>query len=325
MKIPNWYMEEFFPSGDLQDAIIKDTGEIKNFADMDLEYRSPQVKIIGNVRYCAKALAAMREPVLAKALGLPYLGSLIPDKYHIYRHLPPYWAIMWYKKKLTSDEEWGNERFVADYFTALIIEFPWEQVVTRISRGSDKKKFQWVNDPKSGGVFAYHKGTLKGVAKMIEAFKLPVDDDTAARIFLSRFIWYCYIMNLDALSKELIGEPGCESWNSAIISSDIRTFLLKCLNRDNFGSAETIVGEWGGLMATEVSIGALGLYYDARSGGVRMQNRIQIMLMVVLAALPYGCSKRILEGLMTFSTTVTGVWMLEFIKPVLGEVNSECQ
>lgn len=325
MKIPNWYMEEFFPSGDLRDAIIKDTGEVKNFADMDLEYRSPQVKIVGNVRYCAKALAAMREPVLAKALGLPYLGGLIPDKYHIYRHLPPYWAVMWYKKKLTPDEEWGNERFVADYFTALIIEFPWEQVVICISRGSDKKKLQWVNDPKTSGVFAYHKGTLKGVAKMIESFKLPVDDDTAARIFLSRFIWYCYIMNLDILSKELIGEPGCEHWFPDIINSDIRKFLLRCLNRDNFNPVETNLGEWGGLMASEISVGKLGTYSDDRSAGFRMQNRLRIMLMIVLAALPHRCSKRILEGLMTFSATVAGVWMLEFIKPVLGEVNSECQ
>jgi hypothetical protein len=325
MKIPNWYMEEFFPSGELRDAIVKDTGELKSLAVMDTSYRSPQVKIVGNVKHCAKALTAMREPVVSKALGLPYLGDLIPDKYHVYRHLPPYWAVMWYKKKLTSEDEWGNERFVADYFTALIIEFPWEQVMTRISRRTDKKKFQWVNDPNTSMVFAYHKGTLKGVAKMLETFKLPVDDDTAARIFLSRFLWYCYIMNIDTLSKELTGEQGCDSWTSSVVASDIRTFMLKCLNRDNFNPAETGLGEWGGLMAAEISIGNPGIYSDDHSAGFRMQNRLRIMLMIVLAALPHGCSKKILEGLMTFSAIVAGVWMLEFIKPVLGEVNSECR
>lgn len=323
MKLPNWYMEEFFPSGELRDAIVKTTGEMKSFADMDIRHRSPQVKIVGNIKYCAKALAAMREPVVARALGLPYLGDLIPDKYHVYRHLPPYWAVMWYKKKLTSEEEWKNERFVADYFTALIIEFPWEQPITRISRSQDKKKHQWINDPRSGALFAYHTGTLKGVSKMLEAFKLPVDDDTAARIFLSRFIWYCYIMNIDILSKTLAGEPGYDAWIPDIISSDIRVFLLRCLNRDKLEDVETIVGEWGGLLAAEVSIGDLGT--RSRSAVYRMQNRLRVMLMIVLAALPHGCAKKILEGLMTFSTTIVGVWMLDFVKPILGEVNSECQ
>lgn len=325
MKIPNWYMEEFFPSGELRDAIVKDTGELKDFAVMDIGYRSPQVKIVGNVKYCAKALTAMREPVISKALGLPYLGDLIPDKYHIYRHLPPYWAIMWYKKKLTPEEEWGNERFVADYFTALIIEFPWEQAVGRISRSTDKKKLQWVSDPKTNMEFAYHNGTLKGVAKMLETFKLPVDDDMAARIFLSRFFWYCYIMNIDILSKNLAGDTVLDNWSSAIVTSDIRVFILRCLNRDSLNCERTNLGEWGGLMAAGVSIGNLETYGNDRSAMFRMRNRLRIMLMLVLAALPQGCSKKILEGLMTFSATFAGVWMLEFIKPVLGEVNSECR
>lgn len=315
MRIPSWFQEKFFPPLEIRSTVLTEDGMFKGLAEMEPYKRGPRFDVCRDVHDVAKEIAVMQEPLVAKELGLPSLVDLIPNKYHVYRTFPPYWAYIWYKGKLKGSNEYPTNIWIEDVITAYIIEFPWEATNEGMFRRGNKNRLFIQGTPGhlTGG-YAYE--TLAAIISMLHAFKLTNDGEFVGRVFIMKFLWYCSLMQFELLSYR---NPELWPPNGRMRDTDIIREWF------NHGIMEA-GGTWGGLM--------LGSLYDSdkvvgANGGYKYRmavNRLTMLITLFIASQQTpGVGKVILDALATLSTIVGNDWLLPIMEKLLKEVNEECQ
>lgn len=321
MQIPQWYQNKFFPEGYARNSILDAENNLKRLGDMQEADRGPTVDIFSSLRRVEEILAVMREPVLARALELPCITTLLPDKYHVYRHIPPYYAQLWYRRALDRqkvDYSYSDDSFVIDFITLLILEFPWEQQRGTTTRTSDKGRQKEILDAGTYAQWVYLEGTLKAVSILLHSLPLPASPEYIAKVFVSRFIWYCNMLDIDALEYDV------NVWDAKHCSS-VYDFNSNSLQGSTSGEPVRNLGVFGGFMLHGFRQGRLVLHGAVEYKQRVILQRLTLMILLFVTSQPAACMKIVLEGLMTFSTLIQGVWLVPILEPILKEVNAECQ
>lgn len=317
MQIPSWFMDKYFPEGDARSAIVYDDGKLKSLLNMDISSRSAGCDIFGDYSKVEDIMAVMCEPVVAHELSLPALEDLVSDKYHIYRVVPPYYVQLWYKYQLSNKgmtSSYAEDDFKVDFITAFIIEFPWEQKV-HDSRRKVKTKMSvdpYMYDKNLFHDWCYQRDTIEAVAQFLNVCRIPATDEEIAKLFISRFIWYCFVTQLDTLECQPTAD-----W-LGIYSG---TYRFKCVDRDHAGNYGRNCGNWGGLISAGIKISRIlddpNCLDSVKS---RVLQRARLLVVMFCMSQPPKTVKLIIEGLMTFSALISGTWMLSIIEPLVKEV-----
>lgn len=318
MQIPSWFIDKYFPEGSARSAIVCDDGELKSFLHMETDDKNAGCEIFGDYSYVEDIMAVMCEPVVAHELSLPALEDLVPDKYHIYRVIPPYYLQLWYKYQLSNrgmTSSYAEDKFKVDFITAYIIEFPWEQM-SSFSRRKTRSKNDvdhCMYDKNLFNAWCYQKDTIEAVAQFLNICRIPASEEEIAKLFISRFIWYSFVTQLDLLDSIEIGE-WLDSYNGA-------PYRSRCVDRNYEWNSGKSCGHWGGLIAAGIKISRI-LEYPRPADSVKSRVLQRARLLVVMFCMSQSprTVKLIIEGLMTFSASISGTWMLSIIEPLVREV-----
>lgn len=318
MQIPSWFMDKYFPEGGARSAIVCDDGELKSFLRMEEDDKNAGCEIFGDYSYVEDIMAVMCEPVVAHELSLPALEDLVPDKYHIYRVIPPYYLQLWYKYQLSNKgmtSSYAEDKFKVDFITAYIIEFPWEQMSSCSRRKTRSKNDvdHCMYDKNLFNDWCYQKDTIEAVAQFLNICRIPASEEEIAKLFISRFIWYSFVTQLDLLDSIEIGE-WLDFYNGA-------PYRSRCVDRNYEWNSGKSCGHWGGLIAAGIKISRI-LEYPRPADSVKSRVLQRARLLVVMFCMSQSprTVKLIIEGLMTFSASISGTWMLSIIEPLVREV-----
>jgi hypothetical protein len=311
-------MDKYFPEGSARSAIVCDDGELKSFLRMEADDKNAGCEIFGDYSYVEDIMAVMCEPVVAHELSLPALEDLVPDKYHIYRVIPPYYLQLWYKYQLSNrgmTSSYTEDKFKVDFITAYIIEFPWEQMSSCSRRKTRSKNDvdHCMYDKNLFNAWCYQKDTIEAVAQFLNICRIPASEEEIAKLFISRFIWYSFVTQLDLLDSIEIGE-WLDFYNGA-------PYRSRCVDRNYELNSRKSCGHWGGLMAAGIKISRI-LEYPRNADSVKSRVLQRARLLVVMFCMSQSprTVKLIIEGLMTFSASISGTWMLSIIEPLVREV-----
>lgn len=318
MQIPSWFMDKYFPEGNARSAIVCDDGELKSFLRMEAGDKNAGCEIFGDYSDVEDIMAVMCEPVVAHELSLPALEDLVPDKYHIYRVIPPYYLQLWYKYQLSNKDmtsSYAEDKFKVDFITAYIIEFPWEQMASGSRRKTRSKNDvdHCMYDKNLCNNWCYQKDTIEAVAQFLNICRIPASEEEIAKLFISRFIWYSFVTQLDLLDSIEIGE-WLDCYNGA-------PYRSRCVDRNYEWNSGKSCGHWGGLIAAGINISRI-LDYPRTADSVKSRVLQRARLLVVMFCMSQSprTAKLIIEGLMTFSASISGTWMLSIIEPLVREV-----